>query len=52
MAEIILSFIAGVFAGIVLVFAICFRVIREVYRLARLQGAGKVVEDSGEVEVQ
>ena len=52
MAEIILSFIAGVFAGIVLVFAICFRVIREVYRLSKIHKSFKGTPDPTEVEVQ
>ena len=44
MAELILGFIAGVFVGIVLTFAIGFKVIREIYRLSKLQKAVRVAE--------
>jgi hypothetical protein len=46
MAELILGFTAGFIAGVVTVFVVCFRVIREVSRAAKLHKAVKGTEDS------
>jgi hypothetical protein len=52
MAELILSFIAGVLTVIVLIFVVGYRVIREVSRAAKLHKAVKAEADSDEGEVQ